>query len=253
MCEWKIKNEKQNWEEKYIFLKAAQENFNPSLLAISIDSYRLSWRIERYLQVAQPVEQVTAKDLSLLQLRWLCSRHKELDKAVDTMENYTEGQENLYKCKGVFYNYKNNGGAFGNPRLICHRFVWRRECSWWLISLMHTVWGAKFALHYKYEYWMTCEVSQLRKHDASRLSQQKGRKTHSKEIDEGGCCWQGRQHCNLEQIGKQIVSQLCHLLETRQTLVSEVVVLLLFFLSYPRWMSPQSLSLRVHFVSTWER
>lgn len=54
--------------------------------------------------MAQPEEQVTAKDLSLLQLRWLCSRHKELDKAVDTMESYTEGQETLYKCKGVFYN-----------------------------------------------------------------------------------------------------------------------------------------------------
>lgn len=42
---------------------------------------------------------------------------------------------------------------------------------------------------------------------------------HSEEIDEAGCCRQGRQHCNLEQIGKQIVVQLCHLPETRYTVV----------------------------------
>lgn len=43
------------------------------------------------------------------------------------------------------------------------------------------------------------------------IFQNKERQTQSKEIDEAGCCWQGRQHCNLEQIGKQIVVQLCHL------------------------------------------
>lgn len=56
----------------------------------------------------------------------------------------------------------------------------------------------------------------------SPLSQQRERQSHGKEIDEAGWCREGRRHCNLEQMGKQIAVQLCHLPQTRYTVVSEV-------------------------------
>lgn len=71
------KNEEQSWGKKEL----KKENFNPTLLAMSINSNRLCslGGVKRNLQVAQPVEQVTAADLSLLLLWWLFSLHKELD------------------------------------------------------------------------------------------------------------------------------------------------------------------------------
>lgn len=51
--------------------KATHENFNPTLLVKSTDSYKVFLVGKKYLQLAQPVERVTVKDLSLCQMPWL--------------------------------------------------------------------------------------------------------------------------------------------------------------------------------------
>ena len=66
----RVTREKQSWgeeeeeEEEEEEIKVSQDTFNPTLLARSIDSHRqcrLRW-IEKYLQLARPVERVAAKD-----------------------------------------------------------------------------------------------------------------------------------------------------------------------------------------------
>lgn len=72
-CTNERKRKNSSWERGG---KKATQKYNPALLAASIGSYSTmkTWWIEKYLQLVQPVEQVTVKHLSQCQMRHLCTQ-----------------------------------------------------------------------------------------------------------------------------------------------------------------------------------
>lgn len=82
-----------------------------------IQTYRCR---ERYLQLAQPVEQVTLQDLSLCQMWWLHKGFKAVCAAVATVAICTEDQDNLHKYKVMFC--KSYVVCLGHPCLTTSPF-----------------------------------------------------------------------------------------------------------------------------------
>lgn len=185
-----------------------------------------SWWIEKCLQLAQPVEQVTAN----YWLRWGCYVHKAVEKALRIRRIYTSVMGYLWT--------KNNVGTIGRPCPVLQLNAGSVYGGW--LPLTHTAgracaealfawcWVKKKKsksnvlnnlelLHWESMIHLVCHDNKKDKHTAKR---------------------QERQHCNLEQIGKQIM---VHLSETRCTGVSEA------FLFINNWVSPQSFCMRLHF------